>query len=158
MSPRVNVFGVLLLAFIAGCGGADEGQKPVYVVSGKILLAGAPVPKASVIFSPNDGQPVAYGTTEADGTFQLTTYDYHDGAAAGKFDVLVSKTAPPPATSTAEHDATGAGDFTPPSHDSDDSESNNSGSALDPKWGRPGNGLTAEVKESGDNTFEFKLD
>jgi hypothetical protein len=157
MHLRVIFFSLLLAFTIVGCGGAED-TKPVYVVNGKITMAGAPVPKASVIFAPNDGQPVAYGTTEADGTFQLTTYEYHDGAAEGKFDVLVSKSAPPPASDTEQHDETGATTFQEPVHDSEDTDSSSGASALDPKWSRPGNGLVAEVKKDGDNTFEFKLE
>jgi hypothetical protein len=73
----------------AGVGGAD--QVPVHEVSGQITLNGAPVPGAQVSFSPKDGQPPALGRTDTDGRYTLTTYEAGDGAAAGSFVVLVTK-------------------------------------------------------------------
>lgn len=76
---------------LAGCGGADtEGRVPVYPVSGTLTMFGKPVDGATVAFAPQEGQPTAVGKTDKDGNFQLTTYDYQDGAAAGRFNAVIS--------------------------------------------------------------------
>ena len=77
---------------LAGCGGgATEGRKPVYPTSGRITMSGSPVIGATVSFAPREGQPVAMGRTNDAGEYVLTTYDGGDGAAAGRFSVVVNK-------------------------------------------------------------------
>jgi hypothetical protein len=150
--------GVILLSLsLTGCGG-DAGQKPVYPVSGKITMAGAPVAKATVVFGPMEKQPVATAITDANGEFKLTTYDSFDGAAAGKYEVTVTKVAVSSQQAQPAHDPTGSSTASSaPTHNAKDSKSDD-GATIDPKWSKPGNGLTAEVKSSGENKFEFKLD
>lgn len=80
-----------------GCSGDDGDRVEVYPASGKVTFNGKPVADASVSFSPKEGQPVAYATTNADGEFTLTTYETGDGAAAGSYTVLVTKTESEPA-------------------------------------------------------------
>jgi hypothetical protein len=148
----------LLLALV-GCGGA-EGQKPVYPVSGKVTMAGAPIAKATVIFQPlGKDQAVATAITDAQGVYKLTTYDSYDGAAAGQYEVMVTKTAAPAASNAPVHDPTGANSTTPsaPTHNAKKA-TDDTGATIDPKWSKPGNGLNAEVKASGDNTIDLKLD
>lgn len=81
----------LSLAWISGCGGPEGGQQ-VFEVTGNVKMNGAAVADATVIFSPTEKQPTATGKTDAEGNFTLTTYKFGDGAAAGKYKVLVSKT------------------------------------------------------------------
>ncbi len=147
----IAVFVVLL----SGCSGSSDAQ-PVYEVSGTVTFAGAPVAKATVIFSPLDKQPVATGITDNKGVYQLTTYDSFDGAAAGKYDVLISKVAVPKGSGEPAHDATGVN--VAPVHNAEDAETEDGGATLDPKYGKPGNGMTAEVKSSGENVLNFKLE
>jgi hypothetical protein len=92
--PRVVV--VLCLASLllsTGCsgGGAGAERKPTIKVSGTIKMAGGPVADAVVTFSPQEGQPVAFGRTDSQGKYTLTTYEAGDGAVAGKYIVLVTK-------------------------------------------------------------------
>lgn len=76
---------------LAGCGGAEtEGRVPVYPVSGTLTMFGKPLDGATVAFAPQEGQPTAVGRTDKDGKFKLTTYDYQDGAAAGRFSAVIS--------------------------------------------------------------------
>ena len=148
--------GIVLLALsLCGCSGSNDEQ-PVYEVSGTVTFGGGPVAKATVIFSPLDKQPVATGITDNKGVFQLTTYDSFDGAAAGKYDVLISKVAVPKGSGAPVHDPTGKN--TAPVHNAEDAETEDGGATLDPKYGKLGNGMTAEVKSSGENVFDFKLE
>jgi hypothetical protein len=112
-----------------------------------------------VTFSPIDGQPVATAITDTQGEFKLTTYDSYDGAAEGNYEVLISKSAAPTSSGGGPpaHDATGSSNtVSAPSHDAA-SGSGGDAQVIDPKWSRHGNGLSAEVKSSGENTFEFQL-
>lgn len=81
----------LALFCMAGCGGGSTGGEPVYAVTGNIKMNGAVLPDATVIFSPMGEQPTATGKTDAEGNFNLTTYEFADGAAAGSYKVIVSK-------------------------------------------------------------------
>lgn len=67
---------------------------PVHPVSGKITLAGHPIKDAQLVFHPIDPnyslelRPRA--RSQADGSFQVTTYETHDGAPIGNYRVTVS--------------------------------------------------------------------
>ncbi len=67
-----------LLAVTCGCG--DKVQ--LAPASGKVLYNDQPLPFGSVMFQPAAGQP-ARGTIQADGTFELSTFDPGDGATVG---------------------------------------------------------------------------
>jgi hypothetical protein len=87
--------GVGLLAVgLSSCGLTDT-RKPTFAVTGKVVDHGKPVPHATVVFHPaDDAGPDAVkprGTTTADGTFTLTTYDGNDGAPAGEYRVTVEQ-------------------------------------------------------------------
>ncbi|TWT58285.1 hypothetical protein KOR42_16590 [Thalassoglobus neptunius] len=88
MPVRLLILSTLLMA---GCGGGDANQVPVYKVTGKVIMFGTPLSDASVSFSPKDKQPVATGRTDINGEFELTTYEYGDGAAEGNYAVLIDK-------------------------------------------------------------------
>lgn len=151
-------FGIaFLMVAVCGCSGGSD-QKPVYEVSGTVTFGGGPIAKATVMFSPQEKQPVATGITDNDGKFRLTTYDSFDGAAAGKYDVLISKVAVPQSSGQPDHDPTGKNTASSaPVHNAGEMATEDGGATLDPKYAQPGNGLTAEVKASGQNVFEFKL-
>jgi len=78
-----------VVVFASGCG---NGRLKVYPVTGQILVDGKPADGAFVVFHPQDGgkdAPRPSATTEADGTFRLTTYDTGDGAPAGTYRVTI---------------------------------------------------------------------
>lgn len=83
---RLGILALMLLVGALGCGG---GLVPV---TGVVTLDGRPVGGAMVLFVPEDhrGQP-AQGVTAVDGTFTLSTR-MKQGAAAGDYKVLVTKT------------------------------------------------------------------
>lgn len=158
MARYCSLLSALLVCCLAGCGG-PEGQKAVYPVSGKVTLRGAPVAKATVIFQPvGKDQAVATAMTDTEGGYKLTTYDSFDGATAGKYEVLISKSAAPAASNAPTHDATGGNlsASSAPTHNA--KAAGDSGATIDPKWSQANNGLSAEVKKDGENVFDFKLD
>lgn len=75
-----------LLALVIGCSGDDR----VATVHGTVTLDGAPVSDASVTFMPKEGGRPAFGITEADGTYTLTTFEDGDGAMVGNHVVTVT--------------------------------------------------------------------
>jgi hypothetical protein len=83
-------------AFLAGvllCITSCSSQKRAYPVEGKVLFEGRPAAGATVQFHPldtNEKEPlVPRGQAGADGTFRLTTYEFEDGAPAGRYAVTV---------------------------------------------------------------------
>lgn len=111
MQFSCNVICMSAILFNAGCGSGGGDRKPTHKVTGKITLAGGPVAEASVTFSPQEGQPAAFGRTDSSGAYTLSTYSSGDGAVAGKYTVLVSKGGAAPTSSgppTHEQIASGA--------------------------------------------------
>lgn len=82
----------LALLPLAGCGGGDF---PTAKVTGTVLCEGKPVSGIHVFFEPlqtgTDGLvgKQGIGQTDADGTFEITTYKDGDGAVVGKHRVRV---------------------------------------------------------------------
>jgi len=67
-----------------------------YPVSGQLFVANQPAPGARIYFQPVDGgKPEGWtggyprATVEADGSFQVTTYEAQDGAPEGEYVLLV---------------------------------------------------------------------
>lgn len=147
---------LMISATQVGCGTKAKGGKPVFAAKGNIKAAGANLEGATVTFAPQDGQPTAYGTVDANGDYVLTTYDYHDGAAAGKYKVRVKKSVVPQSSDGGENDA---------NHDSDEGLEHSGGSAASGKSVVPAiysdaetTPLEAEVTAGGENVFDFVLD
>jgi hypothetical protein len=61
-------------------------------VEGIVTLDGKPLPWATVTFvSAEEGRRPASGVTDADGAFELTTFDTGDGALPGSYRVTINK-------------------------------------------------------------------
>ena len=149
-----------LMITISGCGGSSDGgtpRQPVYPVSGSIKLFGNPLPGATVAFAPQDGQPTAFGTTDEQGNFKLTTYDFQDGAAAGKFKVVVSKSAN--SAASAGNVATGDGSEHAAEENSHDASGAAAGQSMIPAQysSSADTPLKAEVSKTEQNQFDFDL-
>lgn len=56
----------LCLILLAGCGG---GRSDLGHVHGVVLLAGQPLPDATVVFQPDAGGPASFGRTDAEGRY-----------------------------------------------------------------------------------------
>lgn len=94
----VSVAALFSLGCLIGCGGGSDaeggGKHKTYPVTGSVTYNGGPLVDAIVSFAPEDKKaklPTATDTTDNEGKFSLTTYDYDDGAAAGKFKVVITK-------------------------------------------------------------------
>lgn len=83
---HVVVLSSLLL--IAGCGGRSDAPKTV-AVTGLVKYQGQPMPNLSVAFIPDQGM-LAYGTSDAEGRFELTTSSPGDGAIPGTHKVSIN--------------------------------------------------------------------
>ncbi|HEV7278682.1 MAG TPA: carboxypeptidase-like regulatory domain-containing protein [Pirellulaceae bacterium] len=84
-------FGLLALCFVAGCGPSYPETVPV---NGVVTLDGQPVEGAAVLLMsqvPGSGN-AARAVTNADGTFNLTTFKDNDGARPGSYKAIVKKT------------------------------------------------------------------
>ncbi|HVJ68966.1 MAG TPA: hypothetical protein VM510_13340 [Caulifigura sp.] len=120
----------ILLAFLllTGCGGS--GLK-LYPVKGKVSYNGKPLTTGSVMFTPKAKGPAAYGAIGADGTYKLMTGE-EEGAVAGPHTVMISAMK--------------------------DNGVNSPMSYLIPaKYGSESSGLEADVKDQGENTFDFAI-
>jgi hypothetical protein len=72
-----------------GCGGGPSMSK----VEGIVTLDGKPVNGATVMFEPETkGCRQASGRSGEDGVFHLTTFNTNDGAQAGTYKIVVTKT------------------------------------------------------------------
>jgi hypothetical protein len=92
---RANVWGWAFAAALpvvaAGCGNSNADRPETYPVSGVVTYKGLPVPDAQVTFSPEGQGQAAFGRTDTEGKYSLTTYESGDGAVAGRYKVAVTK-------------------------------------------------------------------
>jgi len=90
---------LVVVALLCGCSGSNRDRVPVHPVTGKVLVDGQPPEGATVVFHPvSSTEEMAHkpaARVQADGTFQVTTYEAHDGAPAGEYVVTVTWSAPP---------------------------------------------------------------
>jgi len=88
--PGVLVVGLAVLC--CSCGHEEMQRKPCFPVSGTVNYKGRPAGGVLVGFYPVDKSDRAIpssGTTEADGSFTLSTYDTDDGAPEGDYKVTI---------------------------------------------------------------------
>jgi hypothetical protein len=85
---------LIFLPLLAGCGKGSD--KPVvYPVSGELFVQGKPASGALVVLRPADDAEAGnwargfpHARVEADGTFQIESYEPKDGAPVGTYKVL----------------------------------------------------------------------
>lgn len=133
---RNSLLLLLPLAFV-GCSSRADDSPPAVPVKGKVVRNGSGVKHVMVFFMKGDGAEVASGETNANGEFQLSTYDENDGAPAGEYKVTIQP-------GSAEEGAEGE-DVSTPEYLQKYSEPN-------------ATPLTATVTEAGPNEFTFELD
>lgn len=74
---------------LLGCGERKTATYPVVI---KVAYPdGAPIAQAQVVLMAVDGKTTARGTTGADGSCNLTTFEPNDGAVAGTHSVIVAQ-------------------------------------------------------------------
>ncbi len=143
------------LLVLSGCGEPGIGAVPV---DGVVKVDGQPMAGVNVMFHPDGSGRAAAGISDAQGVFKLTTQIANDGALPGKYKISVIKHENPE-------------DDIPKTADPNDSKSMDaiyskldtrkkvkSKSLIHSQYENPnGSGLTAEVKASGTNHFEFDV-
>ena len=105
MNFRGIVVGMLagLVCFSSGCGSEKKGNRePTFPVTGKITYKGRPIEGADVTFYCKEKDRSAFGRTDSEGAFKLTTFASNDGAVPGKHVVVVTKVDVPPPTKIAD--------------------------------------------------------
>jgi hypothetical protein len=167
---RDQLFAAALTTFLglalAGCGGSSDdaavADRPeTSPVTGTVTYQGKPVEGATVSFLstvvPIPGQPTdassAYGLTDAQGTYRLTTFETDDGAVPGEYKVTITKIqTPPPGAQVSMDD---------PNYNPDSPAQT---AAARPVYlvperysDRGTSNLTATVKAGGGNTIPFEL-
>jgi hypothetical protein len=92
---RFYFIAVMVLFAPATCGCSAkpyQDQRPKVVpVHGVVRFNGKPLDGARVTFSNTAAGISAYGVTDAEGKFTLTTFEPGDGAAPGHYQITVSK-------------------------------------------------------------------
>ena len=90
---------------MCGCGAPHEERPPLHPATGTLTINGKPAEGALLVFHPAAGREFdARGTrpratVEADGTFEVTTYQSGDGAPAGDYRVAILWFADPDSSS-----------------------------------------------------------
>lgn len=74
-----------------GCSGSAN----LHPVSGVVTLEGKPLANTRVTFNPTDSAGrMAFGQTDSEGQFKLTTFNHNDGALPGQYKVTISVVGP----------------------------------------------------------------
>jgi len=147
-----------LVTMLSGCGGTPEGnadRPKVYPVTGVVTLDGNPLEGATVTFSSGSAAPSGFGKSDASGKFSLTTFDANDGAPAGSYQVLVTKTEEAAATGAPSIDSA---EYVPPKEIDPNRPAPKPKSLIPEKYGVYGkSGMDATVTADGKNEFKFDL-
>lgn len=90
--PLQLLFVSLVVLSVTGCGGDEAvgSREETVPLTGTLLVDGQPKGDSTVTFTPVDsegGARTAYATTEADGSFEATTYVTGDGIVPGKYKI-----------------------------------------------------------------------
>lgn len=92
---RLALRGLVALAVVglASCGSDDNARHKVYPVKGKVLVNGQPAHEAQVTLNRTfaEKNPVAPSAmTDQNGDFQVTSYQFGDGAPEGEYVVTIT--------------------------------------------------------------------
>jgi hypothetical protein len=156
LSTRLSrVFCCVVLLSLVGCGGGEKlNRPPVYKVRGKVTLQGKPVKGADVTFMNKETNKSAFGKTDDNGEYQLTTFNANDGAVEGKHDVTIVEI--PPIASTPAIADVNTDAYQPPGIGQDTMPAPKS--SLPQKYADPStSGLFGVVNKDGENVCDFDL-
>jgi len=146
-----SIFSFVSLTGCGGGGGGSSSGPKTYQVSGTVTQGGKPVQGAPIPFASADGKGGAAGRTDANGQYTLSTSKPGGGAVAGQYKVAITKFEESAATGSASEKGyvpPREGESLPPPK-----------SLLPEKYGKPdSSGLTATVREGGENKFDFSVD
>lgn len=145
-----------LMIFTAGCSKSEKlNRLPVFKVRGKVTLQGKPVANADITFANAEANKSAFGKTDEEGEYQLTTYSSFDGAVAGKHSVSIVHTPPVantpalPSTEDTAYVPPGVGESTLPPAPKSNVPAKYADAAT--------SGLIAVVNEDNENVIDFAL-
>ncbi len=155
MMRQFGMLFALPACMLLGCASGEDvsGRPATEVAGGIVTLDGSPVVDATVTFNPeaNDGHS-AFARTDAEGQFQLMTFEPEDGAVAGEYIVTITKYASTPVEAEATEEnyvppgAPGYKEPEPPKND------------LPAKYSAMHTSDLRAVVEAGEkNEFDFKL-
>jgi hypothetical protein len=154
-----NLFwSALCIAFLAGCG--DAGPKvprpPVFPVHGVVKYNGEPVVGADVTFTSETANRSAFGRTDENGVYHLTTFSGNDGAVEGKQTVLIVKTLA--ATPSAPAASIDSPEYVPPGYETEPVAAEEPKAIIPAKYAKAEtSGLIAVVNAENDNQIDFNL-
>lgn len=90
MHKKLLLFGLCWLsAAVLGCGGRAKDTPKLGTVTGIIKMDGQPLPKATVVFAPDNSRQSG-GTTNEQGKYELMFNGQLKGAAIGKHKVRIT--------------------------------------------------------------------
>ncbi len=156
-----RIVSIVLCLCLCGCGGGGDDEwvenRPKTVpVTATVTIGGSPLSDASVTFSPVSAEgPGASGRTGKDGKLTLTTYKPGDGVVPGEYRVTVIKVHEPDHEFIEDPDDPNYGT----EEEVEEEEEPVAVSLIPEKYGNADDsGLLADVTESGENDFTFKLE
>ena len=147
----------LALLMAAGCGREESPTGlDLYPVEGVVTMGGDPVAGATINFYCKEANKSAFGYTNEDGEYVLTTSSVNDGAVAGSHTVTITKFNVPPETPALA--PVESEDYAPPGFGEETAPAFEMESLLPKKYSDPAtSGLTAVVGPDSDNEFDFDL-
>jgi hypothetical protein len=137
-----------------GCGGSDAPPMPVYPVTGVVKYKGQPVKGADITFFNKEADRSAFGRTDDEGEYQLTTFSSNDGAVAGKSIVTITKFEAPPASTAASVESE---EYVPPGIGQSTSPPPPKSSFPEKYGSQETSGLVAVVNADAPNKIDFDL-
>jgi hypothetical protein len=161
MSARYRPIASLLLCGVVGllgCGGGKPASKEkLFPVNGVIKYKGEPVVGADVCFTSEEKNRSAFGRTDDQGRFKLSTFSTNDGAVEGKHVVTLKMAAATTAAAVPVADTFSA-DYQPPElNQSTDPKPDKS--KLPEKYGDPKtSGIIAVIGADAPNEVNLDLD
>ncbi len=161
---------LMILLVAAGCGGGG-GNASLAPVTGQVIYKEQPVEGAQVTFVCATAARPATGVTDKEGRFQLTTFEFKDGATIGPNVITVTKADPkaeaavvasPQEDDETRKDPTKLAMMPGKNRDimkaKADKESKNPKGLLPAKYGNPkSTTLKEEVTKAGPNKFVLQL-
>lgn len=128
----------LILISASSCSGAPNDTPETVEVKGVVTISGNPISDATIVFLPKSG-PSAVGRTDQSGAYTLKT-GKTPGAIPGQHTVTI----------------TPGGEISMPGTEA--AKKDQSKPEIPPEYGDPKkSGLTADVKATGENVIDFKL-